>query len=270
MNKKYILATTVICAAMLFAGSLILPEVMSGLDAAEPFDPNQCPVFVDSHAAAALSRRSEKLKRKLNFDNYCTLTIDENGRIDFYNGNYTFTSAEPFAISDKEAVSQAKEILSELGLLPGGGYRTRVSRVTTSSLDLNGGQNDSFITTECIVSFYRVCNGVDAVSDLEDGIMLSFGKSGVHSLQYFWRDMEIRRLDTDGKVPLTAEQAYQIYIDQWDERHGTCCDPCSEPVIKQAYYQSGNTTRPCWVISEDDEYLNAWWIDMYSGQIYPS
>ena len=86
------------------------------------------------------------------------------------------------------------------------------------------------------------------------------------NLQYLWRDLEIQEA-ASVKNPLSAEDAHRIYLDNWDTLHGDCCEPNMEPVIKQAYFQKAAIMHPAWVISDNDEYLNAIYIDMLTGEI---
>ena len=107
---------------------------------------------------------------------------------------------------------------------------------------------------------------MDVVSDLEDGIILSFDAQGILSLKYLWRNMESTKLAKDSK-PISSDDAYQIYLDQWDSIHGVCCEPCENPEMFNAYIQLNGESRPCWVIAESKMYTSAWFIDMLTGEV---
>lgn len=57
-------------------------------------------------------------------------------------------------------------------------------------MDLTGGQIHEPETIEYVVSFYRTYNGIDILSDQEDGILVSFDANGLTELRYLWRDVE--------------------------------------------------------------------------------
>lgn len=226
------------------------------------FDPYTVPFF--STVGSDLNAKSEQIKSKLDMAGNSSFCIDDNGAITYYRSE----SCEqiPIQMTDDEALRQATEYLNELGLLPKDGYRAYVSRVNRSGVDLTGANESASETIWIDVFFYRVFNGVDVISDQEDGIILSFDAQGIRSLRYFWRVIETSKISTDAKL-ISAEDAHHIYLDQWNSRHGTCCEPYENPEIFSAYIQFNGTSRPCWVIAEDEMYTNAWFIDMFTGEV---
>ena len=227
---------------------------------APAFDPYTVPVF--STEVGNVQTQVENIKHKLSASG--SFRIDDKGAISY--DRFETGEQLPIQMTDEEATRQATTYLNKLGLLPTDQYRTVVSRVTRSAINLNGEENLPPETVSINVTFYRVFNGIDVISDQEDGILLSFDAQGLCSLQYFWRSVEASEIPEEA-TPISAEYAYQIYQVQWDTRHGTCCDPSERPEIFNAYLHLNGVTRPCWVIAEDNPYINAWFIDMLTGEI---
>ena len=227
---------------------------------ATAFDPYTVPVF--STEVGNVQTQVENIKHKLSASG--SFRIDDKGAISY--DRFETGEQLPIQMTDEEATRQATTYLNKLGLLPTDQYRTVVSRVTRSAINLNGEENLPPETVSINVTFYRVFNGIDVISDQEDGILLSFDAQGLCSLQYFWRSVEASEIPEEA-TPISAEYAYQIYQVQWDTRHGTCCDPSENPEIFNAYLHLNGVTRPCWVIAEDNPYINAWFIDMLTGEI---
>ena len=249
-------------AVLIILAVLTLP-VFSGCSSTNAtFDPYEVPVF--SIKPSDLHARSEQIESKLDMSGNSYLRISDIGALSY--SRVDDGGFYPIQMTDEEALRQAQEYLNELELLPNDAYRTYVSRVNRSAMDLTGGGESQSETVIIDVFFYRVFNGVDVLSDEEDGILLSFDAKGIRNLSYLWRDIEISRISKDAK-PISSEDAYQIYLDQWDIRHGTCCEPCDNPEILSAYVQFNGVSRPCWVIAENNMYTNAWPIDMFTGEI---
>ncbi len=226
------------------------------------FDPYTVPVF--STVPNDLYAQAEQIQSKLDMSGNGSFRISDNGAITYCRAESS--ERAPIQMTDDEALRQATAYLNELGLLPKDEYRTVISRVNQTEMDLAEGKDSSPETVWIDVFFYRVFNGVDVISDQEDGILLSFDAQGICSLRYFWRSVETTRISKDAK-PISAEDAHQVYLDQWDSRHGSCCEPHENPEIFRAYVQINGVSRPCWVIAEDNMYTNAWCIDMFTGEI---
>ena len=223
----------------------------------------EIPVF--STGPSNLSSRTEEIKSKLDMSEENSFRISEIGFLSYYRFEAN-ANTSPMKMSDEEAIHQAEEYLNDLGLLPTDAYRTSVSRTSFTEIDPVNGAESSPITTSIDVFFYRVFNDLDVVSDQDDGIILSFDANGIDRLEYFWRPIETGKITEAGK-PISADDAYQVYLDQWDTRHGTCCEPCNDPVIRKVYAQFNGVTRPCWVVAEDEKNLNAWYIDMFTSEV---
>lgn len=250
MKKKLTVYSGI--AAIILVAAMVCVIIGTHTPSSDTYEPNRVPVFVASDAASQLTNRTEELKAKLSCGENDILTINESGQLRYFKNVSISEEKQPIMLSGQEAVARAEQILSDLKLLPQEDYRACVRSIGTS---------------EYTVFFYRVSGGADVISDQEDGIKLSFDNDGVTDLWYFWREMRTETLDSAAQSPITAEAARKIYYDLWDERHGTCCEPCVEPTVSHAYLQLGDTTRPCWVISEDGAYLNAWYVDMFTGQV---
>ena len=247
----------VILCAMIAACGLTDPVSQAG-----DFDPYRIPVFVSS--SGDLNQYLTRLESKLYVSDKSNLQLRDTGMLVYYRGSEDYK--DPMLITDKEAVSKAETYLKELGLLPDDTYHTRVAFTNSTVVDINGGGGETSETVRVTVFFCRVFNGVDVMSDQEDGIVLSFDAQGIISLRYLWRNIETKELPKTAK-PITAEQARQVYMDQWDVLHGTCCEPLENPVIFNAYGQFDGVSRPCWVVAEDAAYTNAWYIDAFSGEV---
>lgn len=228
----------------------------------DTFDPYTVPSF--SIVSNDLLEKSAQIENKLDMSGNSSFHVSDNGVITYYRSE----SGEqvPIQMTDDDAVRQATAYLNELGLLPNDAYRTYVSRVIRSQIDPAEGKTSQPETIWIDVFFYRVFNGVDVISDQEDGIILSFDKQGLRSLRYLWRNIETTKL-TKGAKPISAEDAHHIYLNQWDSRHGTCCEPYANFEIFSAYIQVNGVSRPCWVIAEDKMYTNAWFVDMLTGEV---
>lgn len=251
------------CCRKLLVVLILVVLVFSGCASAEAtFDPYEVPVF--STKPGNLLARSEQIESKLDVSGNSYLKISDIGALSY--SRIDDGGFYPIQMTDDEALRQAQKYLKELGLLPKDAYRTYVSRVNRSAMDLTGGGESQSETVMIDVFFYRVFNGVDVLSDQEDGILLSFDAKGVRSLRYLWRDMDISGISKEEK-PITSEEAYQIYLTQWDTRHGSCCEPCANPEILRGYVHIDGVSRPCWVIAENKMYTNAWCIDMFTGEI---
>ena len=248
---------------LLFILTVVALIVLSGCASANAtFDPYELPVF--STKPSNMLSRAEEIESKLDMSGNSYLRISDIGALSYTridDGGFY-----PIQMTDEEALRQAKEYLNDLGLFPKDAHRTYVSRVNRSSLDLTGGGESQSETVIIDVFFYRVFNGVDVLSDEEDGILLSFDANGIRNLSYLWRDIEVSKISKDAK-PISSEEAYQIYLDEWETRHGTCCEPCKNPEILSAYIHFNGVSRPCWIISEDKMYTNAWSIDMFTGEV---
>lgn len=226
------------------------------------FDPYIVPFFTT--ASSDLQANSEQIKGKLDMSGNSSFCISDNGAITYY--RYEDNEQVPMQMTDDEASSLAIEYLNELGLLPDDDYRTYVKRVFRYLRDPATGEPTQEVTIWIDVFIYRVFNGVDVVSDHDDGILLSFDAQGIFSLEYLWRNIETTKLAEDSQ-PISSGDAYQIYLDQWDSIHGVCCEPCENPEMFKAYIQINDESRPCWVIAENKMYTGAWFIDMLTGEV---
>ena len=243
--------------------SAIVLSMLSGCASTNTtFDPYEVPTFVA--VSDDFHDRSEQVKSKLDPSGDGFFRMNDIGQIDYSR----LDSGEDFPIqmTDEEALRQAQEYLNELGLLPKDAYRTYVSRVNRFVMDLTGGAEAKPETVEIHVFFYWVFNGADVLSDEEDGIILSFDAQGICALRYLWRSIETSKISEDAK-PISSEDAYHIYLDQWEIKHGTCCEPYENPEIFRAYVQFDGVSRPCWVIAEDIKYTNSWFVDMFTGEV---
>lgn len=226
-------------------------------------DPYIIPVFTTS--SIDIHARSEQIKAKLDTTGSYSFRISDIGALTYYRGE-SESDITPIQISDEEAVRKAQEYLKELGLLPESAYRTAVSRVSRGAVNPNDGSEATPETISVDVRFYRIFNGVDVITDQEDGILISFDAQGICALRYLWRNIELQTIVQKTET-ISSDEAHRIYMEQWDDRHGACCDPCENPEIFQAYAQFNGVSRLCWVVAENTMYLNAWCIDAFTGEV---
>ena len=201
------------------------------------------------------------------------LRINSNGQITYSVGTRNWgDEALGYHLTDAEAISFAKQQLNILGLMPQCDYRATVSKVNRYEINLSGGQNTTPETIEYTVTFYRLFNGIDVISNQEDGIMVSFNKNGLTELRYLWREMEIA---TECKAPesgvLTLFQAQALCRDAGISQNQISTDDtiCNGEYQNAtvAYLQIDNEVRPVYVFASDDCYTNCTFVDMVTGDI---
>lgn len=214
----------------------------------------------------AIHQTYSKLQSTLGSDENGSVSIDDNDVIKYRNSE--IKSGEDdlgFSLTDDEAVDKALKILGDLGLAPEGSYRARVSSMNRAVLNLDGNQPSSPEAVEYTVMFYQTYNGLDIISDEEDGIIVTFDKFGLTSLNYKWRNMKfIEKSPLTSTELITKEQAEAIYID-------TMClaelyEGPAGPFIDQVYLQTDQEVRIVWVCALNDYYTNALFIDMQTGE----
>ena len=175
-------------------------------------------------------------------------------------------------LSDEQVIDIAERKLAELNLSPNGEYRTVLSYVRRYELNESG---DEFINPETIeytVCFYRTFNGVDLLSDKEEGIVVSFNKYGLTELQYKWSNLEVvnstQLLNSETISQNQAKAVYQSTIVEAsnDVTGNSLSTGITEPVIQSAYLQVGDEMKPVWVCSPNGAYGNHVFIDMNTGE----
>lgn len=236
-------------------------------------DLNDFPTFINTSTYNAQSIH-ESMKSKLPLGNNEQLTIDEFGKITYLNSSVDLGSADlNYLLTDEEAIDIAERYLLQLGIFPEGSYRTSVNKTERRTLNLIDNQFSSPEVIEYSVCFYRTYNGIDLLSDQDDGIIVSFNKEGLTELKYLWREIELvtngpdermEALSMNQGVMISKEQAQDIYRNNIDE---LLSGNTTEPVITTAYLQLNNTVRPVYVFSTDYHYANSIFIDMYTGEV---
>lgn len=203
------------------------------------------------------------LQEKLQGAEKSVLNIDEDGRITYSVGNRDWGNAtrSAYSLTEAQAINAAEKILADLDLLPEDEYQVRVSTIDRVQMNLAGGKQQSPETVEYTVCFYRTCNGIDIISDREDGIIVGISADGLTELQYFWRDMIIENtVERNSAKAITFEQAqsicekeYQMDMTNW--------------FVSVAYLQINDSTRPVYVFASDDCYTNSVYVDIYTGEV---
>ena len=204
-----------------------------------------------------------QFREKLHITEESVLNIDEDGRITYWAGNMDWgnTSKSTYSLTEAEAISTAEKFLAELGLLPKDDYKVRVATIDRVQMDLTGGKQQAPETIEYTVCFYRTYNGIDIVSDQEDGIIVGISANGLAELRYFWRDMIVEnsteRNATEAITPQEArsicEKKYQRNMNEW--------------FVSVAYLQIDSITKPVYVFASDDCYTNSVYVDIYTGEV---
>jgi len=243
---------------------------------------NIYPKFVDTRSTTsdntassyqALGAVYSRLQESLSLTENCSLSIEENGRVIYLSDNRNW-NAESFSyeLTNDQAIQIAERQLNELGLLPKGEYRASVSRIQRVRLNLNNEFNETPETVEYTISFYQTLNGIDVVSDEEDGIIVSFNRNGLTQLSYLWRNMELITCDLRlGNAYITYEQAQAIYQSEINSAKSVITTRVSSDLNNNncsvAYLQMCGETRPVYVFSSNDGYSNCIIVDMYSGEV---
>lgn len=249
------------------------PSAKNLVSALSNVDSTYYPVLVDNASTASLNTLCETLSGTLCIDKYSTINIDENNRIVFNNyNNHTGEANLGMTLSDEQVIDIAERKLAELNLSPNGEYRTVLSYVRRYELNESG---DEFINPETIeytVCFYRTFNGVDLLSDKEEGIVVSFNKYGLTELQYKWSNLEVvnstQLLNSETISQNQAKAVYQSTIVEAsnDVTGNSLSTGITEPVIQSAYLQVGDEMKPVWVCSPNGAYGNHVFIDMNTGE----
>ena len=203
------------------------------------------------------------LREKLQETEKSVLNIDENGRITYTVGNRDWGNAtrSAYSLTEAEAIAAAEKILADLGLLPEDEYQVRVSTIDRVQMNLTGGKQQTPETVEYTVCFYRTYNGIDIISDQEDGIIVGISADGLTELRYFWRDMTIENTAerntanaiSHDQARDVCEKEYQMDMTDW--------------FVSVAYLQIGDSTRPVYVFATDECYTNSVYVDIYTGEV---
>ena len=238
---------------------------------------NAYPMLVtSSDTTRSINEIYTRLQTTLKNSRSGILNIGENGAITYYAEDRNWGEQKsPYTLSNLEAVSVAEKILSEQGLLPDDNYRASVSTIQRTKLDLSGNQKHETETIEYVVTFYHTYNGIDVLSDQEDGIMVSFDANGLTELRYLWRNIEYAPISQHAATEiLTTSQAARIF--QTEALSGSSIVVGSKGVnmddtcVSTAYLQINGAVRPVYVFASDTNYTNSVFIDMYTGEVlYP-
>ena len=237
---------------------------------------NSTPVFDCTLDTTAINNIYSRLEATLCHDENDSLIIDNNQKIVYTNSDSRLGEADlGFTLSDDDAVDTALQMLGELNLKPDGDYRAQVSVSKRYKVDLIENQLSAPETVGYTVAFYRTYNGLDVLSDEEDGIVVSFDKYGLKSLNYKWRDITVveasRPMSTNA---ISMDQAKSMYVSAMNlsAQASTTAfntDNVVDPVIRMAYLQIDGEMRPVWVCASGYGYGNHIFIDMQTGdQIY--
>ena len=243
---------------------------------------NNIPIFVstDENIQAA-ETKFNLLRNKLTVSEGDIFEIDDSGQIKYSVSNRDWGKENlEYDLTNEQVVEIAKRELSKLGLLPQDEYRIGITTKERTFLDITGRTICEPETIEYSVFFYRTYNGVDIISDKEDGILISFDKNGLTELRYLWRDAiivekpELAVSSIATSDYLTFEQAQKIYNAQWEsadqmadaiELDDALTDEC--PFARMTYLQTENGTRLVWVFSTSENYTNSVCIDARTGEI---
>lgn len=236
---------------------------------------NNLPLFTNTVARNFSAETTyTALKEKLDISDNSVLTVEDNGRITYSVGQHNWGRGNlNYELTDCEAIAVAKQELEKLGLLPQNDYRAVVSRIDRVKLDLSGKQENTPETIEYTVSFYRTHNGIDIVSDQEDGIIVSFNKDGVTELRYLWRNLEVsanKNLTANKHITLQqAQEVYELALGSGEQVKSAKSAEieAATPCATTAYLQIGDEVKPVWVFSTDNNYANCIFVDMYTGEV---
>ena len=232
----------------------------------------EAPQFTDNPSGTFSAEATYlTLSQKLNITDNSILKVEDSGRITYSVGSHNWGANNlTYDLNDSEAIAKAEELLDELGILPKDNYRAVVSRTERVKLELTGSQNPPPETIEYTVSFYRTHNGIDILSDQEDGIIVSFNKHYLTELRYYWRELaSTRSIYTPDLTKISLEEARNIYRSSISNSEAfQTTESTIEPVFTTiAYMQIDNQVTPVWAFSTDNNYTNAIFVDMYTGEV---
>lgn len=243
------------------------------------FEDNQIiPQFTNTTASEfSADAMYATLSKKLDISESTILNVEDNGRITYSVGRRDWGKSNlKYEITDSEAILIAKQELDKLGLLPQNEYRAVVSRIDRTKMDLSGKQRNEPETVEYSVRFFRTYNGVDVISEQDDGIMVKFNKDGLTGLKYYWRELDLstsNRETSKAKISMReAQEAYKAAIDsgKYISTIKSADDEMASAIATIAYMQIGDQVKPVWVFSTNSCYANSIFVDMYTGQIVNS
>ena len=231
------------------------------------------PLFTNNASTEGNALSTEALYNKLYnllqpTDN-SILNVEDNGRVTYIAGNKDWGgSLQRCTLSNSEAVSIAEQQLAAMGLLPTDDYNVTVSKIQRQKLNLNGEMVYLPETIQYVVSFYRTHNGVEVLSDQEDGIIVCVDGSGLTELRYLWRKMDTvtcSQMNTSEVISIEqAQAAYQAALDA--EKQIIAMNDTSS-FVKTVYLQIGNEVRPVYSFSTDEGYANCIFVDMLTGEV---
>lgn len=247
-------------------------QIMYSIGPSVPYDTNglianEMPVFIDSVDRIAVNNIYSNLREKLCLSEYDNLVIDQNDKISYTNSISRMGEDNlGMSITEDEAVKIALRMLKDLGLSPTGEYRATVSTINRYRMDLTGKNVEAPETIEYTVSIYRIVNGLDFVSDQEDGIVISFDKYGLTTLHYKWRNTttSVQQVAATRNA-ITEQQARNTYKEQMAQSGIDLSD--DEIIVRKAYVQDDQIVRTVWVCSYDYGYGNHIFVDCNSGEI---
>lgn len=232
------------------------------------------PVFVnDSTKSQSVEGIYTRLRKSIINDRSGVLNIEDNGMITYYAVDRNWGDNNlSYTLSDREAISVAEDILEEQGLLPDDNYRASVSKIQRVKLDLSGKSKNVPETIEYVVSFYRTYNGIDVLSNQEDGILVSFDTKGLTELRYLWREMDYNSDIKNGTTDiLTISQASEIFEKEIEAGTSVIVDSADKNTyntyVSVAYMQIEGKVRPVYVFSTDTNYANSIFVDMHTGEV---
>jgi len=181
------------------------------------------------------------------------ISIEENGRLEYY--NYDSIESE-FDMEEEAAIDFAKNELKELGILPNREYRIEA---------------DVIQSFEKSVYFYHTYNGLDIISDEEDGIIVRINKNGLKSLQYYWSEIVpvsgTNSVSDDSMID--ESEAIEIYKRELAKNHPEIAEEVENwpVVVSKAYRYTGGKSVKVWVCSDGELYLNSIFVDMLTGEL---
>lgn len=232
---------------------------------------NTFPHFENDIDIEAINNTYSKLQAALCIDENDSLTIDESHKITYTNLECRLSEDNlGFVLAEDEAIDTALQMLTDLDLAPEGNYRAKVSVVNRYSLVFEESELPAPETIEYMVSFYRTYNGLDVISDEEDGIVVAFDKYGLTALNYKWRDINlVSNNEFTLTKAITEDQAKEIYLnamnlnDQYTRTSSG--SKFTAPVTRMAYLQIDQEMRLVWVCAPGNGYGNHIFIDAKTG-----
>lgn len=166
----------------------------------------------------------------------------------------------PMDMSAEEAVDKAKQILTELKLMPTENYTVESIEIVRTPLDMESAELGDPETLSWYIHFYPTYNGTKIYSPNGDGIHMQLCANGVGWLSSRWS--QAKPIDAPiTQNSLTSSNGLQTYYNQHIDKVGKE-DIYYEPIYM---YEDDNATL-LYKLGVGKNLVNSWYIDATTGE----